>query len=324
MIALKFQSVLMASRAYGLLAHDLQYGLSHAYMISSPDDDIVAEFFTLIATSVFCKTQNACQNCSGCLTVLHDNNPDVFAFNSQREKIKVGDMKDFFSSVSIKPMSNHKLYFVERADLMNIDAQNKLLKTLEEPPKGVTIFLGVANENGVLDTIKSRCRMVHIDTFSSADICEALVAIGCERSVAEVAADCCEGQLGKAQKIANSPEYASLYQTATDLLANLKKSGDILNFDSKKEIKDNPEKFFDVLTIIIRDILVAKSNKELILSKHIADTITELANNYSVQALSQMILQVNVARKKLTTNINVTATLDSLFFSILEVKFKWQ
>ena len=141
-----FENTLRASRAYYLFGKDMQLGLGHAYMVISPDDEIVKEFFTLVAARMYCVSGRACMECRGCKTVLDGNNPDVFTVNPQGEKIKVQEVKDMVSSVSIKPISGVKAYFVCRADLMTQDAQNKLLKTLEEPPEGVTIFLGVANE----------------------------------------------------------------------------------------------------------------------------------------------------------------------------------
>lgn len=83
---------------------------------------------------------------------------------------------------------------------MNAQAQNKILKTLEEPPKDVTIFLGVANEASMLATIKSRTRNVYIDLFDEETIYNSMLALGLDDQMSAIAAACSEGQLGKAKK----------------------------------------------------------------------------------------------------------------------------
>ena len=163
MSELAFFSPLKNSRAFSLLKNDFGAGLGHAYMLVSPDDDAVDEFFTLIAAAIFCGTHEPCMACAECRKILNGNNGDVFHLNEKRDKIKVEDLQNFLSNVNVKPIGERKLYFIHRADLMNAQSQNKLLKTFEEPPKDVTIFLGVSNEAGMLDTVKSRARTFYLD-----------------------------------------------------------------------------------------------------------------------------------------------------------------
>ena len=219
-----FENTLRRSRAFDVISKDMRLGLGHAYMVVSPDDEIVKEFFTLVGAAVFCTAKSACMECSECRKVLDGNHPDLFTVNYAGEKIKVQEVKNLISSVSIKPLSGVKAYFVHRADLMTPDAQNKLLKTLEEPPEGVTIFLGAANEAGILDTVKSRCRKIYIDVFDRETVYNALRELNCDAESASIAAACCEGQLGKARSIAFSPEYKERYSDALALLETLKKS----------------------------------------------------------------------------------------------------
>lgn len=86
------------------------------------------------------QNHDACLNCSECRKAIHNNHPDVYHVFPTKDKIKVDDIEQMLDTVSIKPLSGHKIYFIHRADQMNAQAQNKLLKTLEEPPKDVTIF----------------------------------------------------------------------------------------------------------------------------------------------------------------------------------------
>ena len=285
MSELTFENALRSSRAYSLIRSDLSTGLGHAYMVVSADDDVVDEFFTLVGESIYCKTHDACGECAECKKVAHNNHADVFHLYPVGGKIKVDDVERMLDTIAVKPLSDRKVYFVHRADLMNVQAQNKILKTLEEPPKDVTIFLGVANEASMLGTIKSRTRNVYIDLFDEDVIYSTMLSLGLDEEMSAIAAACSEGQLGKAKKIATSPKYAELYKL---------------------------------------DMLVAKSNKDLMLSKHVSTSVAGLSEKYSAHALANIIQRVNAERKKLSLNVSVAATVDDLLFSILEARYKWQ
>lgn len=319
-----FENTLRQSRAYGLLRKDIQAGLGHAYMIISPDDETVSELFTLVAAAVYCTSHTACMECTECHKVLTDNNPDVFSLNEAGEKIKVQEIKDLVSSVSIKPLSDRKIYFVHRADLMTADAQNKLLKTLEEPPAGVTIFLGVANEAGLLDTVKSRCRHVYLDVFDRNTVFQALSMLNCDEESAAIAAACSEGQLGKARRIALSPEYKEYYSDALELLEKLQRSPDVLKTDSLPCFKKNIGEFLKILSVAVRDLMTAKTDGELLFDSALSGRIRRLAEQFSLRALALIVQQINKAQEKLFFGVNQLAVTDSLLFSVLEVKHKWQ
>lgn len=323
MSVLTFENALKKSRAYNLIMSDLKSGLGHAYIVASGDDDVVDEFFTLVAASVFCENQNsACFECAECRKVLHQNHADVFHINEAREKIKVDDIVKLLSSVYVRSLSGRKLYFVHRADMMNAQAQNKLLKTLEEPPQDVTIFLGVANSSAMLDTIKSRARTLHLDVFDEDSVFEAMLSLGFDREMSAVAAACSEGMLGKARKIASSPQYAALYRTATDLMKRLEKSTDILSLDGIVTSQEDMSGFLDVLSIIIRDMMVVQEEGSMILSKHISGDIEMLAQKYSPLALAKILIIINDTRRQLSLNVNPLSAIDNLLFSILEVRHK--
>lgn len=318
-----FENLLKTSHAYALLKNDFSLGLGHAYMLVSADDDVVAEYFSLIAATVFCETKTACFSCNECAKVIHGNHPGIIIFNAEGKNIKVAEVLELTSSTELKSYSGATLYFVYRADKMNSAAQNKLLKTLEEPPAGVTIFLGVANEAAMLETIKSRCRVVHVDFFESEIIAKSLVELGCAEDVATIAATASDGMPGKAYKIATSPEYTALYTSVVDMLKKLKKSSDIMYVDRLSAYEKEPLEFLDTLSSVFREILAQKQNGES-LSKSTNEDIINLAAEYSSHAIGEIILLINQARRKLSLNVNALSTIDSLLFSILEVKYKWQ
>ena len=82
--------------------------------------------------------------------------------------------------------------------------------------------------------------------------------------------------------------------------------------------------FLDVLSIVLRDMLVSKQNEKMMLSKHVSEDIINLSGRYSERAIAEIILKINAVRKKLALNVSAIATIDDLLFSILEVRHKWQ
>lgn len=322
---IEFQDALKKSRAYNLIKHDIDTGnLSHAYMVISPDVFAVQNLFRLIACAVYCK--DACTTCPVCKKVLNGNHADVKFINEDGKKIKVEDVAALIEDTETKPFeSDNKLYFVNSADKMNPAAQNKLLKTLEEPQKAVSIFLGVGSESAILDTVKSRTKKITLDRFSAGDIKDALLSSGVAVGNATIAAACADGMLWRAKEIASNSAFSETFDRAIFILNNLKKSSDVASFLNDKTLdKDNLPVFLDALSIVLRDMIAAKTDKNLIMSKHKEWEIETLSKGFSLDALSNILYLVNEERKKLSFYVGSTGVVENLLLGILEVKYKCQ
>ena len=322
---IEFQDALKKSRAYNLIKHDIDTGnLSHAYMVISPDVFAVQNLFRLIACAVYCK--DACTTCPVCKKVLNGNHADVKFINEDGKKIKVEDVAALIEDTETKPFeSDNKLYFVNSADKMNPAAQNKLLKTLEEPQKAVSIFLGVGSESAILDTVKSRTKKITLDRFSADDIHAALICSGGAVGNATIAAASADGMLWRAKEIASNSAFSETFDRAIFILNNLKKSSDVASFLNDKTLdKDNLPVFLDALSIVLRDMIAAKTDKNLIMSKHKEWEIETLSKGFSLDALSNILYLVNEERKKLSFYVGSTGVVENLLLGILEVKYKCQ
>lgn len=322
-----FVDALKQSATYNVIKNDIERGaLSHAYMIISPDSYTIKQLFTLIACTVYCPN-DACLDCTACNRVQHGNHADVKFINEIDKTIKVEDVEELIEDSYTKPYeSDNKLYFVYSADKMNPMAQNKLLKTLEEPQKTVTIFLGVQKESAMLDTVKSRAKKLYLDHFSNEVVYEEMLKLaGNEPDKAAVAAACSDGMLGRAKEILESGSYTDMYDKALNVLANMKKSSDVASYLGDNALAgDNLSAFLDILSIIVRDMLAAKTDENLIMSKHKAEDICILTNNFSSRALANILYLINEERKKINFHVGGTGVLENLLFGILEVKYKCQ
>lgn len=320
----EFVDALKKSAPYTVVKHDVDSGnLSHAYMIISPDSYAVKQLFKLLGCAVYC-TRDACLDCAECNKVLHGNHADVKYINELDKTVKTEDAEALIEDTETVPYeSDHKLYFIYSADKMNAAAQNKLLKTLEEPQKYVSIFLGVQKESAMLDTVKSRAKKLYLDRFSYDVIYDEMLKITSNPDASAIAAECCDGMLGKAREIAASDDYVRLFDRALDILGKMKKSGDVPSYISDRALgKDSLPAFLDILSVIFRDILAVKHDEKLVTSKHRKTQIAALSQEYSERAAANILYLINDERKKLNFNVSGQAVAENLLFGILEVKYK--
>lgn len=321
---IEFADALKSSRAYNLIKHDIDTGnLSHAYMVISPDTLALNNLFEIVACAVYCK-DDACLACTTCHRILHGNHADVKFINSDNKNLKVEDVESLIDDTGTRPFeSDHKLYFVFSADKMNAAAQNKLLKTLEEPQKTVTIFLGVSRESAMLDTVKSRTKKITLDRFSQEEISSALKEEGFPSDSAETAAACADGMLGRAKEIAEDKSFAENYAQTVNVFKNLKKSGDVASFLNEKVLdKERLPVFLDIASLIVRDMMAAKTDERLITNKRTAEEVKTMSREYSLLALSNILYLINEERKKLNVYVSSVGVAENLLLGILEVKYK--
>lgn len=321
---IEFADALKSSRAYNLIKHDIDTGnLSHAYMVISPDTLALNNLFEIVACAVYCK-DDACLACTTCHRILHGNHADVKFINSDNKNLKVEDVESLIDDIGTRPFeSDHKLYFVFSADKMNAAAQNKLLKTLEEPQKTVTIFLGVSRESAMLDTVKSRTKKITLDRFSQEEISSALKEEGFPSDSAETAAACADGMLGRAKEIAEDKSFAENYAQTVNVFKNLKKSGDVASFLNEKVLdKERLPVFLDIASLIVRDMMAAKTDERLITNRRTTEEVKAMSREYSLLALSNILYLINEERKKLNVYVSSVGVAENLLLGILEVKYK--
>ena len=292
-------------------------------MVISPDTLALNNLFEIVACAVYCK-DDACLACTTCHRILHGNHADVKFINSDNKNLKVEDVESLIDDTGTRPFeSDHKLYFVFSADKMNAAAQNKLLKTLEEPQKTVTIFLGVSRESAMLDTVKSRTKKITLDRFSQEEISSALKDEGIPSDRAETAAACADGMLGRAKEIAEDKSFAENYAQTVNVFKNLKKSGDVASFLNEKVLdKERLPVFLDIASLIVRDMMAAKTDERLITNKRTAEEVKAMSREYSLLALSNILYLINEERKKLNVYVSSVGVAENLLLGILEVKYK--
>lgn len=313
-------SALKRSRAFKTLKNDVDNGsLGHAYLVITPDSEAVKYLFTMVAEAVFC-AHGMCGECAECLRIKNRNNPDVTHFNLLEKAVKVEEISALIDDTYMRPLySDKKLYMLYRVDLMSAKVQNKLLKTLEEPAGGVTFFLAASGEAAVLDTIKSRTRKVYLDAFTKEELQDAVADIADSPAHAEIAAICADGLLTRAIEFASSAARTGLYDDAVNMLKNTVADCDIVKITGSPCFsKDNLQDFLEVLSVVFRDVMLYRSNPQLVLSRHLPKEIAALAEHYSPSGAANAIRAINAAREAALVNVTAATLAEKMFLEILE------
>ncbi|MGN0961691.1 MAG: ATP-binding protein [Christensenellales bacterium] len=298
--------------------------LSHAYMLESSDEFILDKYSLFIAKEIFCLDFNTpCDKCNNCIKVEHNNMVDLKIYPRESKGIVVDDINEIVTDAYIRPIdSQYKVYILKNFDTATIQAQNKLLKTLEEPPTNVIFVITCANSSSVLPTICSRVKIISEGLLNVEIVANYLEGIGVKdfNDVARVSG----GNISTAMNIASKGETNKIINLAIDTLIGLKSSSDILKFSSQiLALKKDFHFFLDTLISILRDISVS-GNSELIIFKSKQNEIISLSKIYNKKALDEISEKLTEIYNKLDFNCNITGIVDSMLLNILEVRYLCQ
>ncbi len=150
--------------------------IAHSYMFVGKDSIGKSLFAKEFAKAILCvEDEKPCNKCKSCIEFDTYNNPDFSVLEPEGNSIKIDQIRELTKKVYEKPVvSNKKVYIINDSNYMTKEAQNSLLKTLEEPPEYVTIILITSNENLFLPTIKSRCTKISFDRLTNTELAEIL------------------------------------------------------------------------------------------------------------------------------------------------------
>lgn len=271
--------------------------LVHSYMFIGPDGIGKKLFAKELSKIILCDNDIvACENCSSCIKFNSGNHPDFMLIDSEDGKnIKINQIRLLQEEIAQKPIiSNHKVYIINNSDLMTIEAQNCLLKTLEEPPEYATIILVLSNENKLLSTIKSRCAKIVFNKLSD----DELITYANEHSIEvnNTLLSICNGSISNLIDLKdNTQVYRSL-----DAIINNFSTKDIVDIWNESEIlyksKDNISNLLDYFNIVFINKLKLTNEKKYINSIKIVENI----------------------KKKLASNANYDMCIDNFLLKIWE------
>lgn len=303
--------------------------VSHAYILNGPDLSgkmMIAEAF---ARALLCEKQDpdGCGECRSCRQSDDRNNPDIiYVKHDKPNTISVDDIRTQLNNdIVIKPYSNqYKIYIVDEAEKMNQQAQNALLKTIEEPPAYAVIMLLTTNADSFLQTIRSRCITLNLKSVKNDVIKSYLMT---EKKIPDYQADVCaafaQGVVGKAIKLASSDDFNELKESALSLIKRLDDIDLYEMGEAIKQISDyklQVQDYFDLITVWYRDVLYMKATNDvngLIFKDEVYD-IKKRASKHSYHGIETIIEALDKAKLRINANVNFDLVIELLLMTIKE------
>jgi len=325
-----FQDIIGQEQIKEHLQNALSTGkISHAYIINgekSSGKEFIAKIF---AMALQCEREGVepCNECRSCKQTLSKNQPDIIYVSHEKPNtISVDDIRaQVNNDVAIKPYSSkYKVYIINEAEKMTPQAQNAILKTLEEPPAYAVIMLLVSNMNSLLPTILSRCVTLNMKPVRDELVRKYLME---ELQVPDYKANVCvgfaRGNVGKAKLLASSEEFENIKSEALSLLKYIKEMEmqEIVAAIKKiNEYKLEVQDYFDIIAIWYRDVLLFKATmdaNQLIFRDEI-QTLRKIAARCSYEGIEKVIQALSTAKKRMEANVNFDLLMELLLLEIQE------
>ena len=262
----------------------------HSYIFSGMESIGKMLFAKEFAKNILClKEKNNNCNCKSCLCFNSENHPDFEIINENGETIKIEQIRSLTGKIIEKPIiSEKKIYIINDAEKMTNEAQNCLLKTLEEPPEFATIILITSNVNLLLNTVVSRCVKIEFENIPS-DILRKYCIENLEYGELDNSVlESFNGSIGKAIEYKeNKIEYALIEKNINNL-------NQITVVDLLNELKPlyNKEKINNYLNYMITCIYIKtkEDKKYLNCIKYVTETISKIKSNGNLDMNLDMLL----------------------------------
>ena len=304
----------------------LDNNLTHSIMLISEDQELLNLYANSIVQTAFCLGKNKpCGECANCKKIMHGNMVDALNYPIDSEVLKSNELNAMLNTVFELPFENDKKFYVIN-NFSQTDAiiQNKLLKTLEEPPAHAYFIIKVTNETKVLQTIKSRCQKIYLPKLDEHALTSCFNLNANSEVIAEAVAFC-DGSVALAKKYVNNPNFLENVNFIFDLLKNYKKSWQMINYASV--LYNKKDEILDIIHIylkVLQDTTYCLLGLEdLITLKNHFEDLKSIGMQFSLDAITQMIKHTNVVVEKLDRNCNFNTIVDEFLLNILEDKHKW-
>jgi len=277
---------------------------------------------------------DSCGECRSCRQAETGNQPDIIVWNYQKESsISVDDVRDLVSDIQIKPYaSRYKIYILPDTQKMTKEAQNALLKTLEEPPEYAVLLLLTISQDAMLETIRSRCIVLPLRPVKPDMVKQYLMEKhGVPDYQAEIGAAFAQGNIGKAAALVTSEDFYDRLRETVRILENVRawKVSDIISMirsmdDDREKNKDKAREsvndMLDLFTIWYRDVLYFKatSDPDGIIFREQIVKIREAASRSSYDGIQTILDAVKTAKVRLRANVNFDLTMELLLLTMQE------
>ena len=306
-----------------------QNKVSHAYILNGQRGSGKKMLAKLFAMTLQCESGKSepCGECRSCIQANSENQPDIITVKHEKPaSISVDDVSTQVNGdIMIKPYSSpYKVYIIPEADLMTVQAQNAILKTIEEPPEYAVIFLLTENADSLLATIRSRCVILKLRNIKDKLVKKYLME---QMQIPDYQADLCaafaQGNIGRAIMLAKSEHFNEIKEEAIQLLKYIDEMELSEIVSAIKEInkyKLEVTDYLDIITIWYRDVLLYKATKDvggLVFGDQLK-FIKEKAAKSSYEGLETILESIEKAKARIKANVNFDLLMELLLLTIKE------
>lgn len=301
----------------------------HAYIFEGPNGSGKNMLAKAFAKAMECEAGygDSCDMCRSCHQMETGNQPDVkWLTHEKPATISVDDIRTQINAdMAIKPYSSkYKIYIVDEAEKMNEQAQNALLKTIEEPPAYGVIMLLTNNLEAFLPTILSRCIVFHlkpVDNYKIVDYLEK--EYGVPDYKAQICAAFSQGVVGKAIDMASSEDFNDLQYHVLNIVKNIRDMDVYEVIEMVKKLSSYKTDITDVIDMMMvwyRDVLILKVTKDAncIVYKNEYRFLMEQAKRSSYEGLNEIIQALEKAKTRLAANVNFDVVMEMMLLAMKE------
>ena len=326
----RFSDIIGQDQIKEHLHNALQTGkVSHAYIINgekSSGKEFVARVFSM---ALQCEKggEEPCQECHSCKQALSDNQPDIIRVTHEKPNtISVDDIRTQVNNdVGIKPYSSpYKIYIISEAEKMTPQAQNAILKTLEEPPAYAVMLLLTSNINALLPTIISRCVVLNMKPVPDSLVRKYLME---QLQVPDYKAEVCvafaRGNVGRAKALASSEDFENVKAEALTLLKYIQDMdlNEVIAAVKKiTEYKLEIGDYLDICAIWYRDALLFKATHDVnhLVFREELQALRRTAQHSSYEGIETILRALDTAKRRLEANVSFELTMELLMLTIQE------
>lgn len=302
--------------------------VSHSYLFQGEESVGKKKLALVFAKTLLCdgKGNEPCDKCISCIKFDKQNHPDFLLIESENNIIRKEKIDNLLKAIQTYPLEgDRKIVIIDNSQDMRLEAQNALLKTLEEPPEYMNIFLITENSQNLIGTIQSRCQIINFYPVDTRLIEEILIGdYSKTREEAKFIANFTKGAVGQSIKISESEDFFAMRNGLLDIIDKIIIDGDKTRVFSSKdffeEYKGNYKELLDILIYWFRDLYIFKEigKNELIVNN---DRYLSLEDQsfLSFTKINDIIDNIIKIKKDISMNINYQLGIETMLLNMQEV-----
>ena len=300
--------------------------ISHSYLFEGEEGLGKKKLALAFSKTLLCKEEGnqPCNICSSCVKFDAESHPDFKIISPEKGLINVKQIEELIKSVSTSPFEGRrKVFLIDDADTMNLTGMNRLLKTLEEPPKFMNIILVTSSSSKLLPTIVSRCQIIKFYPVDNSKVVNFLVdKYDYDLARARLIADFTKGSMGKSIELSNSESFFQKRDELIKIIDSIIKGDKTKALSSMGLFNDSKEDIAELLDIMMywfRDLSFYKELGEssLILNKDKFEILSS-QSFIDLNKINDIIYRIEETKVNIKGNVNFGLSIETMLLNIQE------